>query len=186
MRITDATAIYPNYNHVPPSWRTHLWQIVVRVEAATDSGAGVVGYGFGGGGKAAVEVVNGHMRELLVGRSLDDTADIAAAWDALYCESIPYGRKGIGVMALSGIDLALWDLLGKAENAPVHALIGPRAKDRIRSYATGADAEWYAELGFSAHKFPHRAAGAEADFETAERAASRAREIMGADAQLDD
>ena len=184
MRITDLTAVYPNYNHVPPSWRTHLWQIVVRVEAATDSGAGVVGYGFGGGGKAAVEVVNGHMRELLVGRTLNDTADIAAAWDALYCESIPYGRKGIGVMALSGIDLALWDLLGKAENAPVHALIGPRAKDRIRSYATGADAEWYAELGFSAHKFPHRAAGGEADFETAERAASRARAIMGADAQL--
>ena len=180
MKIANLTAVYPNYKRVPPSWRTHLWQIVVRVES--DSGA--VGYGFGGGGKAAVEIVNGHMRELLVGRTLDDTTDIAAAWDALYYESIPYGRKGIGVMALSGIDLALWDLLGKAENAPVHALIGPRTKDRIRSYATGADAEWYAELGFSAHKFPHRATGNESDFETAERAASRAREIMGPDAQL--
>ena len=184
MQITGLTAVYPNYKHVAPSWRTHLWQIVVRVEATAGDGAGVVGYGYGGGGKAAVEVVNGHMRELLVGRSLDDTADIAAAWDALYYASIPYGRKGIGVMALSGIDLALWDLLGKASNSPVHALIGQRDKGRIRSYATGADAEWYAEMGFAAHKFPHRATGDAADFETAERAASRAREIMGAGAQL--
>ena len=100
MRIADVKAVYPNYRHVAPSWRTHLWQIVVRVESDT----GGVGFGYGGGGKAAVEVVNGHMRELLVGRRLDDRDDIFGAWDALYYESIPYGRKGIGVMALSGVD----------------------------------------------------------------------------------
>ena len=38
-------------------------------------------------------------------------------WDRLYYESIPYGRKGIAMMALSGVDLALWDALGKAETA---------------------------------------------------------------------
>ncbi len=180
MRITDLSAAYPNYRNMPPSWRTHLWQIVVRVE----SDSGVVGYGYGGGGKAAVEVVNGHMRELLVCRALDEKDDIFSAWDALYYASIPYGRKGIGVMALSGIDLALWDLLGKAEGVPVHALIGPRTKGTIRSYATGADPEWYRELGFTAHKFPHRASGSLEDFDTAEASAVRAREIMGPDAQL--
>ena len=51
MKITSLKAVYPRYQHVPPSWRTHLWQIVVRVE--TD--AGVVGFGYGGGGVAAVE-----------------------------------------------------------------------------------------------------------------------------------
>ena len=103
MQITGLTAVYPNYKHVAPSWRTHLWQIVVRVEATAGYGTGVVGYG----GRAAVEVINCHMRELPVGRALDDTADITAAWDALYYASIPYGRKGIGVMALSSIDLLL-------------------------------------------------------------------------------
>ena len=87
-------------------------------------------------------------------------------------------------MALSGIDLALWDALGKAEGQPVHALIGSRTKGRINAYATGADAEWYAEVGFTAHKFSHRAVGGPEDYETAEQAAVRAREIMGEDARL--
>ena len=100
MKITDLKAVYPNYRNVPPSWRTNLWQIVVRVE----SDDGTVGHGYGGGGRAAVEVVNGHMRDLLVGRTVEGVEDIFAAWDALYYESMPYGRKGIGVMALSGID----------------------------------------------------------------------------------
>ena len=180
MRITDVKAVYPNYKHVAPSWRTHLWQIVVRVESDT----GEVGFGYGGGGKAAVEIVNEHMRDLLVGRKLDDRDDIFSAWDALYYESIPYGRKGVGIMALSGIDLALWDLLAKSERVPVHAVIGPRTKGTIRAYATGGDPEWYSEMGFTAHKFPHRWTGAPADFETAEQSAVRAREIMGPDARL--
>lgn len=41
--------------------------------------------------------------------------DIASAWDRLYDASLPYGRKGIAVMALRGVDLALWNLLGQAE-----------------------------------------------------------------------
>ena len=180
MRITDLQAIYPNYKNVPPSWRTHLWQIVVRVESED----GVVGHGYGGGGKAAVEVVNGHMRDLLVGRTVEGVEDIFAAWDALYYESIPYGRKGIGVMALSGIDLALWDLLARSRDVPVYAVIGPRTKDRIDSYATGIDAEWYAELGFRANKFPHRYTGRPEDYDSAERAAERACRIMGPDARI--
>ena len=118
------------------------------------------------------------------GARLDDRDDIFGAWDAVYYESIPYGRKGIGVMALSGVDLALWDLLAKSEGAPVHAVIGPRTKGTIRAYATGGDAEWYSEMGFTAHKFPHRWTGDQSDFETAEQAAARAREIMGPDARL--
>ena len=135
MNITDVKAVYPKYRNVPPSWRTNLWQIVVRVE----SDAGVVGYGYGGGGKAAVEVVNGHMRELLIGRTLNDTSDIFSAWDDLYYQSIPYGRKGIAVMALSGIDLALWDALGKAESQarpradrPAHQGADCHLRDRRR------------------------------------------------------
>ena len=178
MKITDVSAVYPDYQHVAASWRTHFWQIVVRIE----SDAGVVGFGYGGGGVAAVEVVNRHFRELLVGRAVDGVEDIRAIWEALYAASLPYGRKGIAVMALSGVDLALWDLLSRAEGKPVHEMIGPRRKERVRSYATGTDPAWYAEQGFTAHKFPHRWSGEEADYASATASAGKAREFLGADA----
>ena len=57
------------------------------------------------GGAAAVEGVNRHFSELLVGQTMDTVDDIASAWDRLYDASLPYGRKGIAVMALSGVDL---------------------------------------------------------------------------------
>ena len=155
MKITSISAVYPNYRHTAPSWRTHLWQIVVRVETDT----GQTGWGYGGGGKAAVEIVNGHFAEILVGRSVNSISDIAETWDFLYAESIPYGRGGVAIMALSGVDLALHDVLGKAEGKPVAALLGGANKDRMRCYATGPDTNWYAELGFTAQKMPHRWTG---------------------------
>lgn len=180
MKITSVSALYPHYRNVVKSWRTNLWQIVVRVE--TDSG--VTGYGYGGGGLAAVEVVNGHFAELLAGRSVDSTDQIAILWDELYEASIPYGRKGVAIMALSGVDLALWDALGKAERKPVAALIGDVTKQRVRAYATGADSEWYAEQGFTAHKMPHRWTGSQDDYDSAVGAARRARELFGAGAEI--
>ena len=180
LKITDVRAVYPRYRHVGASWRTHLWQIVVRIE--TD--AGVTGLGYGGGGVAAVEVVNRHFRKLLTGRRIDAVSDIEAIWDALYAASLPYGRKGIAIMALSGVDLAMWDLLGKAESRPVYDLIGSLRKKRVRAYATGPDPEWYREMGFTAHKFPSGWSGGEVDYEKAVASATLARETFGPDALI--
>jgi len=176
LKITAVSAVYPNYRNVPASWRTHFWQIVVRVE--TD--AGVTGFGYGGGGRAAVEVVNRHFAELVIGSELGSVDDIAAIWDHVYAESLPYGRKGVAVMALSGLDLALFDALGKAEQKPVYDLLGGAQKDNIRSYATGPDQPWYGELGFTATKFPHRWTE-DADYDSAIERATIAREAMGDD-----
>ena len=68
MKITEVKAVYPNYKNVAASWRTHFWQIVVRIE--TDQG--ITGLGYGGGGVAAVEVINGHFRELLLGTEINN------------------------------------------------------------------------------------------------------------------
>jgi L-alanine-DL-glutamate epimerase-like enolase superfamily enzyme len=127
--------------------------------------------------------VNGHFAELISNRDLNSVDDIKSIWADLYLESIPYGRKGIAIMALSGVDLALWDLLGKAEKDPVHKLIGMKTKDRIRTYATGTDVEWYKETGFTAHKFPHRW-NSEKDYQSAFDASENAREIMGYEALI--
>ncbi len=61
-------------------------------------------------------------------------------------------HDGAGVHAISGIDLALWDLKGKLLEQPVYSLLGGPHKDRIFCYATGNDVDWYKELGFRAFK----------------------------------
>ena len=155
-----------------------MWQIVVKLK--TDRG--VTGFGCGGGGLAAVEVVNGHFRELLLGRTINGVDDIAAIWDELYGASVPYGRKGIAIMALSGVDLALWDLLGQAEKAPVCSLIGGPFKNKIQAYATGPDTDWYIDLGLTAQKFSHRWTGNPRDYDAAVTAAARVRQALGPDA----
>ena len=180
MKITSLEAVYPRYRHVPPSWRTHLWQIVVRVK--TD--VGVTGFGYGGGGVAAVEIVNRHMAELAIGARVDSAADIAAIWDDLYAASIPYGRKGVAIMGLSGIDLALWDALGRAEGLPVRDLIGGPRRDSVPVYATGGDSERYAELGITGQKIPHRWTGDDSDYDRAEEQVADVRRILGPDADV--
>ena len=181
MKITDVKAVYPKWKHLPTgAWQSHFWQIVVRVE--TD--IGVTGFGQGGGGEPAAQVVNRHLNELLVGRSIDSVDDIRSTWDTLYKASLPYGRKGIAIMALSGVDLALWDLLAKAERVPVHELIGGRTKERVRAYASGPNAEMYLDAGFTAHKFSSGYPGSESDYDETVAAAARARELFGADALI--
>ncbi|MCY4416695.1 MAG: hypothetical protein OXE87_10370 [Chloroflexi bacterium] len=180
MKITDVRAVYPRYQHVVPSWRTHFWQIVVRVETDT----GTVGLGYGGGGVAGVEIVNRHYRELLVGREVNTPKDIAAIWDHLYDQSLPYGRKGLAIMAISGVDLALYDLLGKAQDKPVYEILGGAQKSRVVAYATGPNSEMYRDRGFLHHKFPHRFSGDPADYETAATAAANARQLYGPDARI--
>ena len=133
MKITSIRAVYPNYKHTVQSWRNHLWQIVVRVETDT----GHVGWGCGGGGMASLQIINGHFSEIITNRDINSIEDISDTWDFLYKESIPYGRKGIAIMALSGVDLALYDVLGKVQSKPVAELLGTINKHTIRCYATG-------------------------------------------------
>ncbi len=177
MKIESIKAIYPNYRNVAAGWRTHLWQIVVEVKTDT----GIVGYGYGGGGLASLPIVNGHFKELIVGASLNSPQDVMDIWDRLYYESLPYGRKGIAMMALSGVDLALWDALGKAESVPVAELIGGVRKKEIEVYATGPDSEWYAELGVAGQKLSHRWNGTPDD---AIALAAQARNIIGNERML--
>ena len=180
MKITDVKAVFPDYKHVVPSWRTNFWQIVVRVE----SNVGVVGLGYGGGGIASVEIINRHLKEYVVGQEVNSVTDIAMIWDMLYNASMPYGRKGLAIMALSGVDLALFDLLGKAESKPVYDLIGGAKREKVFSYATGANSELYHKLGYKAHKFPHRWSGSEADYDTAVETADKTRDMFGPDGML--
>ena len=181
MTVTEVRAAYPKWRRLPPAsaWQAHFWQIAVRV----DTDVGVVGHGYGGGGQPAVHVINDHLRRFLVGRAIGGVDDIAAAWDELYPVSIPYGRGGLAQMALSGVDLALWDALARAERVPVHRLIGPRTKQRVTAYATSGDLELTARYGYGAMKLSHRWR-TEADFESAGERLAAARAALGPAARL--
>ena len=78
------------------------------------------------------EVCRG-LREVVVGR---DPADREAVWRDMYAATLFYGRGGAAMQAMSAIDLALWDLLGKAAAQPVHRLLGGPALDRLRAYSS--------------------------------------------------
>src|SRR5688572_11189370 len=99
-------------------------QLLVVVEADN----GLRGIGVGGGGKAGLHIVDSVLREAIVGA---DPRDAERLWETMYRGTMAFGRKGLAVMTLSGVDLALWDLLGKIENKPVFELLGGRRHERI-------------------------------------------------------
>ena len=181
MKITEVRSMYPRYRVAPAAWRRHFWQMVVRI----DTDVGVSGWGAGGGGIAAVEVINRHLRELLVGRSVNSIEDVARLWDDQYKASLPYGRSGIAVMAISGVDLALWDVLAWAEKKSVCDLLGGRRREKVRAYATGPDSAWYRDLGFNAHKSSQTRQGSQvADAARILEWAEGVRQALGTDALL--
>ncbi len=112
--------------------------LVIRVQ--TDEG--IVGIGEVDSSpevcKAIVDARGSHkialgLRELLIG---EDPADIERLWDKMYRGVIFYGRRGAAIHAISGIDIALWDLKGKAAGKPVCELLGTPVHSRIRAYAS--------------------------------------------------
>jgi L-alanine-DL-glutamate epimerase-like enolase superfamily enzyme len=118
----------------PPSpWTARLGkQVLVRV--TTD--AGLVGWGeaFALGAPAAVAaVVRDALGPLVVGESATDLEGLV---DRMHRGTLLFGRRGLGMFAISGVELALWDLAGQLRSAPVYELLGGLAQPRIPAYAS--------------------------------------------------
>ena len=105
---------------------------------------GIVGYGLGAGGAAGAEIVHGHLSNLLVGMN---PLDVELLWDQMYTSSAMYGRRGVFVMALSGIDNALWDIAGKYMEQPVYRLLGGSTKEKAEVYMTNRNPQVGLDLG---------------------------------------
>jgi L-rhamnonate dehydratase len=153
----------------------------LMVEITTDKG--LKGYGLGGGGLAGALIIDRHIQYFLHDR---DPLDVEEIWDELYHITSIYGRRGVVIYALSGIDLALWDLCGKILDAPVYSLISDAPKRKIPAYATGADPGYYVTHGFTACKIPLRngPAQGEAGFAQNLELAQKARDEIGEDVDL--
>jgi L-rhamnonate dehydratase len=75
-------------------------------------------------------------------------------WDQMYFSTLYYGRKGVVLNTISGVDLALWDLLAKVRKEPVYQLLGGPVRDELVFYATGARPDLAKEMGFIGGKLP--------------------------------
>lgn len=73
------------------------------------------------------------LRNLLIG---EDPRDIGRLWDKMYRHTATYGRRGALMHAISGIDIALWDILGQVAGLPIHRLLGGARRAQVTAYAS--------------------------------------------------
>ncbi|PLC49571.1 rhamnonate dehydratase [Pollutimonas subterranea] len=133
---------------------------IVEIETAD----GVVGWGeCYGPAHVAKAFIDTQYGPRILGR---DAFDVEVIWEDLYNRIKDYGSKGMAIAAISGIDIALWDIIGKVCGKPVHKLIGGAYREQVNAYATGLyfidmdrlieeavdEAQGYVEDGFTAVK----------------------------------
>ncbi len=146
--IANPMSGYAEYREKRSSWGIGaLGALVVEIETED----GTVGVATGSGGMPAAWLIKHHFSRFLIGQ---DARSINLIWDQMYRASLPYGRKGLTIMAISAVDLALWDLVGKVRGEPVYNLIGGACRDEISLYCTTPEPLAIKELGFWGAKVP--------------------------------
>ncbi|WP_407050971.1 L-rhamnonate dehydratase [Methyloraptor flagellatus] len=146
--IATPMARYPEYRQSRQSFGINvLGTLVVEIEASD----GTVGFAVTTAGEIGAYIVEKHLARFLEGRPV---TEIEKIWDQMYFSTQYYGRKGVVLNTISGVDLALWDLLGKIRDEPVHAMIGGPVRDELTFYATGARPDLAKGLGFVGGKLP--------------------------------
>ncbi|KAF5386339.1 hypothetical protein D9757_006708 [Collybiopsis confluens] len=112
--ISNPMSGYEQYRHSRTSWGIGVLGSLVVTVTASD---GTQGVSTGFGGPPACWLIKEHFTRFVVGSDPRDTNRI---WDQMFRASMFYGRKGITLAAISVIDLAIWDLLGKLRDEPVY------------------------------------------------------------------
>jgi len=141
-----------------PSMGTFAFHGWLVVEVFTDTG--LIGLGNAAlAPQITKQLIDVYLKPLLIG---EDAWDVERLWQHMYRKTMAFGRKGIGMVAISALDIALWDLLGKSAKQPVFRLLGGRTKNRIPVYASrlysgdldklADEARRYKEEGFQAMK----------------------------------
>ncbi len=124
----------------------HGWLLV---EVITDDGQ----VGIGNAALAppvTKQVIDLYLKPLLIGQN---PWDIEFLWQHMYRKTMAFGRKGIGMAAISAVDIALWDILGKSAKQPVYRLLGGRTKARIPVYASRLYSVELGALAAESHRY---------------------------------
>src|SRR5246127_2001554 len=135
MKIVDIRTIPLSYRCEPPygsagGMQSRRGGLLGEIE--TDER--VIGIGEAGvGGGATASVIEKVLRPMLIG---EDPLLIEGLWQKMFARTRQYGRRGLVMQAISGIDIALWDIAGKVAKLPVYRLLGG-FRDRVEAYASG-------------------------------------------------
>lgn len=141
-------SVYEEYKASRTSWGINaLGSVIVEVELYN----GMIGVGLSTGGEPACFIIERHLKRFLLGQS---PYNVELIWDQMWRATLPYGRKGLTLQAISAVDLALWDALGKLRAEPVYAMLGGKTKDKLPMYATTIRPDLAQELGFQGAKLP--------------------------------
>ena len=139
MKIRDVRPIIVNMPFVRtgvPLPKSNVSTIVI-VQVTTDEGITGIGQSFttlsSNSAATLAKAVETMIKPKAVGR---DPMAIAALWNEMYYAFYSVGRSGITIAALSGFEIALWDIKGKALNTPVYQLLGGPAHDKLRAFAS--------------------------------------------------
>ncbi len=147
MKITDVKT-YLVAAHREGGWARRNWCFV---EVETDEG--ITGIGEASGWPRVIETAVKDLKAVIVG---EDPGRIERIWQKMLIAMMGHGMTGVvGGGAMTGIEIALWDILGKALNVPVCDLLGGRVRDTVRVYAHAGTVERAQELverGFDALK----------------------------------
>jgi L-alanine-DL-glutamate epimerase-like enolase superfamily enzyme len=109
------------------------------VQVSTD--AGLVGIGESAVHSNSMAIIAAAVKELASWIIGENPLYVERIWEKLYRQSMQYGRRGVSIMALSGIDIALWDIIGQAAKLPLYKILGG-FQDKVLAYASGG---FYAE-----------------------------------------
>ena len=156
MKITDIKTIrlranIPEDDQVLSRSGVRSSRSTTLVQIETDEG--ISGLGSCSGNGELIEVIVARiLKPLLIGM---DPTEIEAIWDKAYVRGghKEFGTRGIGVVALSGIDVALWDVLGKIRGQPIYQLLGGKYRDKVPVYATALYPEEPARVANRARAF---------------------------------
>lgn len=156
-QVSTPMSKYPEYRQTRRSFGLNvLGTLVVEIEA-TD---GTIGFAASTGGEIGAFIVEMHLARFIEGQQPDN---IETMWDQMFNATLFYGRKGIVLSAISAVDLALWDLLGKLTGKPVYDLLGGPVREEIQFYATGVRPDLAKQMGFLGGKMPLRHGPSEGD-----------------------
>ena len=136
---------------------------ILIVQVTTDEGITGIGQSFTTSSSNSAATVAKAIETMIKPKAVGkDPMAIAALWDEMYYAFYSVGRSGIIIAAMSGFEIALWDIKGKALNTPVYQLLGGPAHDKLRAFASLSQyarpaeaakaAELVAEKGFTALK----------------------------------
>jgi len=178
--IANPMSGYAKYREKRSSWGiSAIGSLVVEIETED----GVTGVATGSGGMPAAWLIRNHFARFLVG---EDARNLNRIWDEMYRASLPYGRKGLPIMAISAVDLALWDLNGKVRGEPVYNLIGGLSRNEITFYCTTPEPAAIKAQGFWGAKvpLPHGPHGGPAGLKANVEFLSRHRQAVGPDYPL--